>query len=98
MTLKAFIDESGKGDPSIFVMAGFIARAEEWAKFNDDWNAILEKPPTLEYFHMADAVARKDFDRIQEMAAIIRRYGWQEREHQRQPDRPTGIRQGNLSS
>jgi hypothetical protein len=66
MTLKAFIDESGKGDPLMFVMAGFIARAEQWADFNDDWGP--------EYFHMTNAVAQKEFARIQDKAAIIRKH------------------------
>jgi hypothetical protein len=69
MTLKAFIDESGKGDPPIFVMAGFIARAEEWAAFNDVWLGALEEP-----FHMVAAVAAKDFRRINKCIEIIKQH------------------------
>jgi hypothetical protein len=69
MALKAFIDESGKGDPPIFVMAGFIARAEEWAAFNDVWLGALE-----ERFHMVAAVAAKDFRRINKCIEIIKQH------------------------
>jgi len=72
--LKGFFDESGKGDPVGFVMAGFIARADEWADFNDEWRAVLDMPPRLEYFHMADAVGARDFGRIRNLASIIRRH------------------------
>lgn len=55
MVLKVFIDESGKGEPPVFVMAGFIARAEQWAAFNDEWNAKLREAPSVDAFHMTDA-------------------------------------------
>jgi hypothetical protein len=77
LVLKAFFDETGKGDPHFFAMGGFIARAEEWAKFNDDWRSVLDEPPRLEYFHMTEAVAQKDFGRIKELGAIIRRHKFQ---------------------
>jgi hypothetical protein len=73
MVLKAFIDESGKGDPPIFVMAGFIARAEQWAAFDDIWCAALAEPPAITAFHMVDAVASKDFGRIKKFIEIIKR-------------------------
>lgn len=74
VVLKVYSDESGKGDPRTFVMAGFIARAEVWAEFENDWNAVLARPPAIPYFHMADAVASGDFDRIAALAALIRKH------------------------
>ena len=59
--------ESGKGDPHTFVMAGFIARAEEWAAFEVDWNEVTGGVP----FHMVDAAAAKDFDRIRALFEVI---------------------------
>jgi hypothetical protein len=37
--LQAFVDASGKGDPSALVVAGYVARADEWSKFSDAWKA-----------------------------------------------------------
>jgi len=74
--LKAFFDETGKGDPYIFAMGGFIARAEEWESFNNDWRAVLDEPPKLEYFHMVEAVRSRDFERIKKLAAVIRKHGF----------------------
>jgi hypothetical protein len=74
LVLKAFIDESGKGDPPIFVMAGFIARAEQWASFNDAWREALSEPPHLEFFHLTEAVRTGDFARIRKLVQIIKQH------------------------
>ncbi len=55
LPLKAFIDDSGKNDPPVYILAGFIARAEQWGDFNDAWRAALDEPPGLEYFKIKDA-------------------------------------------
>ena len=54
MALTFYADESEtEGHPS-FVLAGFLARAEQWALFSDDWKAVLDEPPAIPAFHMAD--------------------------------------------
>jgi hypothetical protein len=58
---QAFFDESGSetGD-KILVVAGYIHDAATWAFFADDWKLRLDKPPTIEYFHMVEAQNLRD--------------------------------------
>jgi hypothetical protein len=39
--LKGYFDESGSSDSSHLVVAGFIAEAEHWLEFNNQWAAAL---------------------------------------------------------
>jgi hypothetical protein len=39
MNLTAFVDESI--DQDAFVMAGYVARDEQWAKFSAEWEEML---------------------------------------------------------
>lgn len=56
MILQAYIDESGsRNQDKCLVLAGFIAPAEEWAAFSDEWQACLDAAPTLRYFKMREA-------------------------------------------
>lgn len=57
MALDVYIDDSGKDDPPVFVLAGFIAEAEAWATFTDGWIAELGRYPKIEYFKMKEAQA-----------------------------------------
>ncbi|HEV8241413.1 MAG TPA: DUF3800 domain-containing protein [Thermoanaerobaculia bacterium] len=58
MPLQAFIDESGgKGQGRTFMMAGWIAAAEKWAQFSDEWGACLRSSPQIRYFKMREAAA-----------------------------------------
>ena len=72
--LKVYSDESGKGDPRTFVMAGFIGRAEQWSVFEEDWRIGLAIPPAIDHFHMRDAFAAGEFERIAFMASVLRKY------------------------
>jgi hypothetical protein len=38
------------------VLAGFIAPAERWAAFSDEWQRCLDSAPSLKYFKMRHAV------------------------------------------
>jgi hypothetical protein len=49
---QAFIDDS-KTDRKLFVLAGYIAPAETWALFSDDWDTELKSEPPLEEFKMS---------------------------------------------
>jgi hypothetical protein len=56
MVFQVFIDDSGSEPQSpIFVLAGFIASHDNWARFADDWQTGLDKPPKLDYFKMSEA-------------------------------------------
>ena len=58
---QAFIDESGeRSHTSIFALAGYLAPAEQWAAFADEWQTILDMKPRLEYFKMNEAYRLKD--------------------------------------
>lgn len=46
MVLQAFIDES-EGENGTFVLAGYVATAEAWAKFSRDWERMLPTQGTL---------------------------------------------------
>lgn len=56
---KAHIDASGKGDPNLLVMAGYIAPAETWAEFSREWQIRLDQA-RLPYFKMSEMGARPE--------------------------------------
>jgi hypothetical protein len=53
LMLQAYIDESFTIDPPIYAMAGFIAPAEKWAAFSDEWALCLSP---IKHFKMNDAM------------------------------------------
>jgi hypothetical protein len=57
LALEAYIDDSGKGQPPVFVLAGFLGYAAQWAEFTEEWRAALAKKPALEYFKMREAAS-----------------------------------------
>jgi len=75
LVLKVYADESGKGGRDVFVMAGVLARAEDWASFSEDWQRlVLDVPPAVKAFHMNEIVASKDFARIKAASGVLRKY------------------------
>lgn len=55
LVFQAYIDGSGTGAYDVFVLAGYIAPAEEWAKFSDEWQELLDSPSLrLPYFKMSE--------------------------------------------
>jgi hypothetical protein len=55
--LKAFLDDSESfKKPGFFVLAGYIAPAEQWAKLTDEWQTVLDGPPHLDYFKLKEAI------------------------------------------
>lgn len=52
MVFQAFIDDSRKAD--VFVLAGYIAPADKWAAFSNDWRELLEMKPRLDSFKMVE--------------------------------------------
>jgi hypothetical protein len=57
--LQAFVDASGKGDPNVLTIAGYVARADEWAKFSEAWKAKLDLAG-LHRFKMNEMVRRPE--------------------------------------
>jgi hypothetical protein len=51
---RAYIDDSIRG--AAFVMAGYIAPAEAWAAFSDEWLSVLNMKPRLKRFKMKEAL------------------------------------------
>lgn len=85
MPVQVFVDDSGgKGQGRHFILAGLIARSEQWAMFSDDWQQCLDQKPRLRYFKMREAasctgqfhgLSGPDRDaRLRELAAVINCY------------------------
>jgi hypothetical protein len=56
--LQAYSDDSGNNaDSPVFVLAGFIARAEKWIEFEKRWAEALSGPPSIAYFKMKECAA-----------------------------------------
>jgi hypothetical protein len=75
---QVYLDESGYGDKQLFVMAGYIARADNWARFSDEWQSLLDyRSPhyrTLESFRMAEMQSAADRERCEWFYRIIEKY------------------------
>ncbi len=63
LVLQVYIDDSASKDGKIFVLAGYIAPAENWAAFSNEWQAILDEEPRLERFKMHE-MARSGVRRL----------------------------------
>jgi hypothetical protein len=65
LSAQAAVDDSGSEPQSqFFVLGGFIASADNWAAFSDEWQAALDQKPRLAYFKMKEAARLKDqFDK-----------------------------------
>lgn len=55
MTVVYHIDDSGRDDQPIFVLAGVAAAAGQISAFEDDWRSVLARPPSIATFKMKDA-------------------------------------------
>ena len=65
LNLQAVIDDSGKGVPPVYVLAGFVLSEYKWTIFAEHWQSILNKPPNVSYFKMQEAAGlRKEFLRF----------------------------------
>jgi hypothetical protein len=73
LMLQAHIDDS-KTDSQLFVLGGFIAPAEAWAAFTEEWQKELDQPPQIPEFKMTmmhrNPEWRLRFQRIVEKYAI----------------------------
>lgn len=70
--LQAHVDASTEGG-ELFVLAGYIAPAEAWASFSDDWQAELDRPQKLRAFKMKDQ-ARNHWRRTERFYRVIEKH------------------------
>jgi hypothetical protein len=42
VALEVYVDDSGTGNPPVFLLGGFIGRAESWAVFKEEWRDALD--------------------------------------------------------
>jgi hypothetical protein len=85
---QAFIDDSvTQPSQAHFVLAGFVSSAANWAAFSDEWKAVLDLAPRLEYFKMHEAnILKNEFssdrgwneelrdERVLALAKLIKKY------------------------
>lgn len=84
MTLRFFIDDSGKNDPPVFVLGGVAMPVEQVAAFEAAWSAELAREPAIPTFKMKEAhrrsgafkgmtVAERDA-KLARLASIVREH------------------------
>ena len=56
----AFFDDSSDSNKTILVVAGWVASAKTWDRFNDDWHKALMKPKKIDYFSHHEAMRSED--------------------------------------
>jgi hypothetical protein len=76
LMLKAFFDETSDNTQD-FLMAGWLARFDEWESFSTAWDKELKFSPSIERFNHNDAMGKKcqfegwsDEDRDSKMMAL----------------------------
>lgn len=52
--INGYVDETESD--AVFVMAGYVAPADMWAKFSDEWAAALEAKPRISALKTNDAM------------------------------------------
>ncbi len=70
--LQAWIDDSGRGQEPVFVLAGYIGRTRNWIGFSHDWSELLRKH-RLRYLKGNEAGRLAD-KTILQFVSLIRRY------------------------
>jgi Protein of unknown function (DUF3800) len=84
--LHAYIDDSGRGNPPVYILAGWLMGAEKWAAFSDEWKAALDEAPAIRYFKMKEAATCREGEflgwrndardaKLLRLALIIQKYG-----------------------
>lgn len=59
MTLRFYIDDSGKDDPPVFVLGGIVIEGDRLESFEAEWNRVLAAAPAIPYFKMKEANGRR---------------------------------------
>jgi hypothetical protein len=85
LPIQAYIDDSGGPEQGHgFVLAGFIAEAQAWLVFSNEWQACLDTAPAIPRFKMRDAASRRGVfagfsksardDKLRALARVINRH------------------------
>jgi hypothetical protein len=79
MFFQACVDDSGsEPQSSFFVLGGFLADSSQWSNFISEWNEVLHKAPSIDYFKLNEAIAlKKEFDKEK---------GWDEKKRDKKID------------
>jgi len=85
--LQVFVDDSGRGenqDNPVFLLAGYVGRAQNWKAATDALHQIMRKSPRLEYLKGKEAAsltrnfagwtAEQRDSKLCEMIAVLRKY------------------------
>src|ERR1035441_10617733 len=71
--LKAFIDDSGSGGDSPWVvLAGYIATADGWGGFDAEWVRVISSDPRIDCFHASEAESRRPDGRWAGVSKVTR--------------------------
>jgi Protein of unknown function (DUF3800) len=78
VVLQVCLDESGKGDPNMLVIAGYVSTTEKWAQFSDEWQELLDYDSLyyrkIDYFKMAEMTSSGDRERCAWFYRVIEKY------------------------
>jgi hypothetical protein len=56
--LRAYVDDSGRGQGAAFVLSGYLAKPTVWESFANEWSVELNAEPAIQYFKMKEAASR----------------------------------------
>ena len=79
MVLEGYVDDSGSSDGNVFVLAGYLSTADEWAGFSEEWKRICDQDPKTPDFKMSKTFQLREYKwteaqrdkRISELASLI---------------------------
>jgi hypothetical protein len=54
---QVHVDDSGKGQEPVFVLAGWAAGVDQWLDFSTEWARVLKSDRPIDYFKSKDAVS-----------------------------------------
>jgi len=98
--VKFYGDESFGGRQSGFqgcyAVAGYLAASEHWRAIADEWKAVLDTPPTIEYFHMSECYAAMAVKQDQEELGQF--YGFSPKEAEQKLDALVAVLENNAIS
>lgn len=72
MVLQGWFDDSGKGQPPVYLLAGYVSEKETWETFADEWQAELCRPPCLPYMHVAESQIFKGISNTERIDRTLR--------------------------
>jgi hypothetical protein len=52
----AYVDESGNGGP-VFAVGGLLAKPDQWRRFSDQWQSVLDARPSIPHFKFSNRQA-----------------------------------------